>query len=103
MDRGRPMRAVERDKQRGGAMSGEYVALYDYLERRYAGTVVLTVTEIEDILGFALPDAARLDQRWWADPGQGTALAGCQDAWRLAGRMATPNLAAQTIVFERSE
>jgi hypothetical protein len=94
---------MEREKQRRGSMSGKYVALYDYLERRYAGMVVLTVSEIEDILGFALPDAARVDRQWWADPGQETALPSYQDAWLLAGRMATPNLVAQTVVFERSD
>jgi hypothetical protein len=46
-------------------MSGKYLLLYKYLENRYADTVVLTFGQIESLLGFALPDQARLDQHWW--------------------------------------
>jgi hypothetical protein len=48
-------------------MPGKYKALYEYLENRYANTVVLTFAQIEDLLGFTLPDAARVDQEWWAN------------------------------------
>jgi hypothetical protein len=48
-------------------MPGTYKALYQYLENRYANTVVLTFAQIEDLLGFPLPDAARLDHAWWAN------------------------------------
>jgi hypothetical protein len=40
-------------------MSGKYVSLYKYLDGRFADRVVLKFTEIEDLLGFALPDLAR--------------------------------------------
>ena len=43
-------------------MSGEHSLLYKYLENRYANTVILTFAEIEDILGFALPDPARVSR-----------------------------------------
>ncbi len=36
-------------------MPGEYKSLYEYLEHRYANTVVLTFAQIEDLLGFTLP------------------------------------------------
>ena len=100
-DRDNPLRIAERETHRAPATSGEYVALHEYLDRRFAVMVVLTVTEIEDLLGFTLPDAARVDLEWWADPKQDTARPSYQDAWRLAGRTATPNLAAQTVAFER--
>ena len=47
---------AEVPKPRGRAMSGKYLLLYNYLENRYANTVVLTFAEIEDLLGFVLPD-----------------------------------------------
>ena len=47
---------VEPAKPSGRAMSGTYRLLYKYLEDRYATTVVLTFGEIEDLLGFSLPD-----------------------------------------------
>jgi hypothetical protein len=44
-----------------------YLALHKYLDERYANTVVLTFGEIEDLLGFTLPDLARLQQDWRAN------------------------------------
>jgi hypothetical protein len=48
-------------------MPGEHKSLYQYLENRYANTVVLTFAQIEDLLGFTLPDSARVHQEWWAN------------------------------------
>ena len=83
------------------AMSGTYLLLYKYLENRYADTVVLTFAEIEDLLGFALPDQARLHQEWWthAEVNGGPSYS---DSWILASRTAVPNLMARTVVFERA-
>lgn len=88
-------------KRQGRVMSGKYLSLYTYLENRYANTVVLTFSEIEDLLGFTLPDLARLQQEWWtnADP---TARPCYSDSWILASRTAKPNMLAQTVVFERA-
>jgi hypothetical protein len=80
--------------------AAKYRYLYEYLEKRYANTVVLTFGQVEDLLGFSLPDLARADQEWWTT-GDSTAEAHCSDAWTLAGRTARPNLMAQTVAFER--
>jgi len=82
-------------------MSGTYLLLYKYLENRYADTVVLTFAEIEDLLGFALPDQARLHQEWWtrAEVNGGP---NHSDSWILASRTAVPNMMARTVVFERA-
>jgi hypothetical protein len=76
----------------------EYLALYTYLEHRYASVVVLTFEQIEALLGFALATGARIDQHWCTDVPL-TQLHSA--AWTAAGRTATPNLAAQTVTFER--
>ena len=76
----------------------QYRGLYTYLEHRYASVVVLTFEQIEALLGFALPAAARTDREWWAgiaDPQRQWT------AWTEAGRTAAPNLAAGVITFER--
>ena len=76
----------------------EYRALYAYLEHRYASVVVLTFEQIEALLGFALPGAARTDRAWW------TEIVDTQrhcSAWTEAGRTAAPNFAARIITFER--
>jgi hypothetical protein len=89
-------------KPHGRVMSGKYLLLYNYLENRYANTVVLTFAEIEDLLGFVLPDQARLHQEWWTDAEKTAAGPHYSDSWILASRTAIPNMLAQTVVFERA-
>jgi len=83
-------------------MSGKYLLLYEYLERRYANTVVLTFAEIEDLLGFSLPEPAGRHQEWWTDARINVAGSHHSDSWTLASRTATPNLLARTVMFERA-
>jgi hypothetical protein len=83
-------------------MSGKYVLLYKYLDNRYANMVVLTFAEIEDLLGFALPDQARLQRTWWTDAALSGSGSNYSDAWILASRTAAPNLLAKTVAFERA-
>jgi hypothetical protein len=81
--------------------AGEYELLYTYLRDRYANRVVLTFAEIEDLLGFSLPDLARIQLAWW-DGGDFAGAPSTQSfAWTLAGRTATVNLPARSVVFER--
>ena len=88
-------------KRSGRIGANPYVLLYKYLDGRYADTVVLTFAQIEDLLGFKLPDQARLRTQWWAD-GEHAAGSGYSDAWVLASRTAVPNLAAKIVVFDRA-
>src|SRR5205809_8147117 len=92
----------EPDSEPQPIMSGKYLMLYEYLHNRYADTVVLTFGQIESLLGFALPDQARLNERWWTDAEATAAGNNHSDSWRLASRTATPNLLAQTAAFQRA-
>ena len=83
-------------------MSGKYLSLHTYLANRYADSVVLTFEQIESLLGFALPDPARLRQDWWTGGGLADGESGPRDAWALAKRTAKVNLSAQTVVFDRA-
>ena len=94
--------AAEAMNPKGRVMAGQYQLLYRYLEDRYANTVVLTFAEIEDLLGFALPDQARLHQEWWTEAETTMAGPNYSDSWILASRTAVPNLVARTVVFERA-
>ena len=89
-------------KAPGRVMSGQYLLLYKYLENRYANTVVLTFAEIEDLLGFALPDQAHLQQEWWTNAEASVAGRNYSDSWILASRTAIPNMLAKTVAFERA-
>jgi len=74
-----------------------YLPLYTYLEHRYASSVVLTFEQIESLLGFALPAAARQEPAWWTS----VAAHGAREAWTAAKRTAMPNLLARHVTFER--
>jgi hypothetical protein len=91
----------ERDVEPEPVVSGKYLLLYKYLQNRYADTVVLTFAQIESLLGFSLPDQARLDRQWWTNAAVTAPGADYSDSWILARRVATPNLLAQIVAFER--
>jgi hypothetical protein len=82
-------------------VAAEYLSLYKYLEERYADAVVLTFAQIEDLLGFMLPDVARLRYDWWAPADENRAPSAQAGSWIQANRTATPNLLARTVRFER--
>jgi hypothetical protein len=81
--------------------SGAYAGLQKYLTARYADAVVLTFGQIEDLLGFALPEPAWKEPAWWAAPAPGATASVQAQSWTLAKRTATPNLPAETVLFER--
>ena len=91
-------RVVPRPSRR---IAGMYQPLHAYLQGRFADTAVLTFDQIESLLGFALPEGARTHDDWWLGQGEDAGAAGHTDAWRLAGRTATPNLQARVVAFER--
>src|SRR5260221_14005666 len=74
------------------AVPAEYRSLHKYLDGRYADTVVLRFAEIEDLLGFALPDRARLLQDWWADTDADGEPSTQSRSWIHASRTAKANL-----------
>jgi hypothetical protein len=98
----RPESDTQPTRWQGRVASGKYLSLYNYLENRYANTVVLTFAEIEDLLGFTLPDLARLNQEWWTNGDPNADPPSHRDSWILASRTAKANLLAQTVVFERA-
>ena len=97
-----PEPAADAAEGRRSAMSGKYLSLYKYLNGRYANVVVLTFAEIEDLLGFSLPDLARLSEEWWTVPDPNTTPPRFSDSWILAERTARPNLLALTVMFARA-
>jgi hypothetical protein len=91
-----------RDPSPRAATSAEYQALQKYLTARYADTVVLKFTEIEDLLGFPLPALARHQHEWWATAASGTPASPQSRSWVQANRSAIANFPAQTVMFERA-
>jgi hypothetical protein len=91
----------ERPAPKRLSVPAAYLPLHKYLDARYAIAVVLTFAEIEDLIGFALPDLARRQREWWA-PTEAGGPAAQSRSWVEASRTATPNLLAQTVLFERA-
>ena len=79
----------------------EYLALHVYLEHRHASTVFLSFEQMESLLGFSLPDPARIEPGWWSDTPSGADRHTA--TWTVARRTAIPNLSARTVAFERLE
>ena len=90
---------VRRD---AAAVRAEYRPLHEYLRDRYASAVVLTFSEIEDILNAKLPEPARRQAEWWTGPAPDGAPTPQSHTWTEANRSAAPNLAAHCVRFERT-
>jgi hypothetical protein len=88
-------------KPESGAVPAVYLPLHKYLKNRYADVVVLGFNEIEDLIGCTLPEAARLQPSWWADPEVDAVSSAQARSWTQADRTAKANLKAQRVVFER--
>lgn len=89
--------------QRSGEMAsrGKYHRLYAHLKSLAASEWRASFSDIETVLGFALPPSARLHRPWWANQsangGHSQAL-----AWGAAGwETAEVDLDAETLVLRR--
>ena len=92
---------TEVTKAQRSVTSGKYLKLQTYLESRYADRVVLTFTQIEDLLGFSLPEPARRNEDWWTIRDPATPSPRYADSWIQANRTARPNFMTLTVVFDR--
>lgn len=78
-----------------------YKPLHTFLTGRFADRIVLTFGQMEDLLGFPLPAAARQQPAWWDLPEAGGVRSEQAESWTSASRTATANLQAATVLFER--
>lgn len=89
---------------RNAAARGKYAALFRHLEamplpeNRWS----VSFADLETILGFPLPDSARLHRPWWANQKQGNGHSHAL-AWQAAGwETSAVNLSGETLVFKRT-
>lgn len=76
---------------------GEYQALYEWLGSTDASQIVLTLAEIEDLVG-ALPTAAWVRPQWWTNTG----LSPQARAWLYAGwKVTSRDLVAGVVHLRR--
>ncbi len=82
---------------------GKYAPLYRSLRMRSGRRWRVSFTEIEAVLGFTLPESARLHRPWWSNQRNRRGYAHSL-AWQLAGwRTAAVDLEHESLVFEREE
>lgn len=94
MDRERLLRKV--------AARGKYAPLYRHLSASCGAEWCASFCEVEAILGFRLPDSARLHRPWWSNQKKGGGHSHAL-AWQAAGwRTRSIDLEAETLVFERT-
>jgi hypothetical protein len=89
-------------RPRPSTVPAEYRPLHKYLEERFAENLVLTFGEIEDLLGFPLPESARVEAGWWVTAEAGGARTPQSRAWTEASRTAKANVPAQIVLFQRA-
>jgi hypothetical protein len=91
---------------RDAAKRGKYAPLHDFLVERFLLQSTekewkTTFQEVEGILGFRLPNSARIHRPWWANQAQAGGHSHAL-AWEMAGwRTAEVNLGAETLAFRR--
>ena len=81
---------------------GKYAPLYRRLCARAGREWRVSFADLEALLGFTLPESARLHRPWWSNQrnggGHGHAL-----AWQAAGwKTRAVDLERETLVFERA-
>ena len=84
------------------AARGKYAPLFRHLAALDARRWRVTFQEVESILGFTLPNSARVHRPWWSNQAHGGHSHAL--AWHAAGwRTSAVDLAAEALVFERKD
>lgn len=79
--------------------NSKYYPLFSHLQQSGQTELVLTLAEIESLLGAKLPTTARVQQAWWSNRSQGAVQAA---AWMEAGfHVLAVDFAAEQVTFRK--
>ncbi len=94
--------AMQKEQQyRQMAARGKYQGLYIYLNGLATPEWRTTFSEIESVIGFALPASARLHRPWWSNQAGGNGHSQAL-AWGAAGwETAEVDMDAETLLLRR--
>ena len=88
---------------REAAARGKYAPLYRHLLAMAGPDWRTSFMEVEAVLGFRLPDSARLHRPWWANSAKGNGHSHAL-AWQAAGwKTGEVDLDAETLMFARED
>jgi hypothetical protein len=80
---------------------GKYSPLFHYLNEYSINEFPITFAELEGILGFELPDSARIHRPWWANQGMRGGHSHAL-AWEMAGwKTSRVDMEGEKLVFVR--
>ena len=97
------MAAIPDQLVQEAASRGKYAPLYRHLNAMAVADWRVSFDEIEAILGFELPDSARLYRPWWSNQKRGAGHSHAL-AWQAAGwKTQEVDLEAETLVFSRRD
>jgi hypothetical protein len=92
---------TRRDLLRRTAERGKYAPLYRHLLKVPNTEWQTTFAAIEQVLGFKLPDSARIHRPWWANQGERGGHSHAL-AWEMAGwKTSRVDMASERLVFVR--
>lgn len=95
------MSSKRQELLRRAAQRGKYAPLHHHLEALKSDEWRTTFGEIENILGFNLPDSARIHRPWWANQGERGGHSHAL-AWEMAGwKTSQVDMPDETLVFVR--
>ena len=87
---------------RKAAACGKYARLFRHLSTLDVSRWRATFSDMESILGFTLPDSARIHRPWWSNRSNGGHSHAL--AWQAAGwRTSAVDLHAEPLGFERMQ
>lgn len=96
------MQSKRAELLRQAAQRGKYAALHRHLIERTGNEWRATFSEIEKLLGFELPNSARLLRPWWSNQGEQGGHSHAL-AWETAGwKTAQVGMAGEKVVFVRN-
>lgn len=88
---------------REAAARGKYAPLYRHLVAMAGPDWRTSFAEVEAVLGFRLPDSARLHRPWWANSAKANGHSHAL-AWQAAGwKTGEVDLETETLVFARED
>lgn len=76
--------------------SSKYEPLYKFLKLKDTNRVVMTFSDLEDVLGFTLPPTALRQDQWWVNNNSQHTQA---NSWLNAGFRAVPKLNEKKVEF----
>ncbi|MCW4051403.1 MAG: GIY-YIG nuclease family protein [Candidatus Bathyarchaeota archaeon] len=78
-------KSIPRSSGKKTGYSGKYRKIGEYLDECSDDVVTLSYDEVEEILGFGLPDSAFEHRPWWANSGQPHSRAWTDFGWLING------------------